>query len=160
MCLYFLYQVNLLGGKKGVSCINTLTFFSKSFQNMLPFVFQKPSLCFCCPETVEPEEGECQVRILKCRFLQCQRALKRLHKRSWGSRKRKEVFQQHCAQKPLPLFRAKGRRCQTSWPRDRSSFSSASPASFLQLFCLPLRFLPCITLCHGYPYQLVQVGWR
>ena len=37
---------------------------------MLPFVLQKPSLCFCCPETVEPEEGECQVRIRKCRFLQ------------------------------------------------------------------------------------------
>ncbi|KAJ8776909.1 hypothetical protein J1605_015086 [Eschrichtius robustus] len=30
----------------------------------------QPSLSFCCPETVEPEEGECQVRIRKCRFLQ------------------------------------------------------------------------------------------
>ncbi|KAB0401718.1 hypothetical protein E2I00_004991 [Balaenoptera physalus] len=30
----------------------------------------QPSLCFCCPETVKPEEGECQVRIRKCRFLQ------------------------------------------------------------------------------------------
>uniref|UniRef100_A0ABI8ABF6 Uncharacterized protein n=1 Tax=Felis catus TaxID=9685 RepID=A0ABI8ABF6_FELCA len=24
---------------------------------MLPFVLQKPSLCFCCPETVKPEEA-------------------------------------------------------------------------------------------------------
>lgn len=83
--------------RKGVSYINTFIFFSKSFQNMLPFVLQKPSLCFCCPETVEPEEGECQVRIhKKARFLQCQRALKCFHGGSWGRRKVEEVFQQHC----------------------------------------------------------------
>lgn len=56
--------------RRVVSYTVTQTFFLKSFQNMLPFVLQKPSLCFCCPETVQPEEGECQVRIRKCRFLQ------------------------------------------------------------------------------------------
>lgn len=34
--------------------------------------------------------------IRKCRFLQCQRALKCFHKGSWGRRKVEEVFQQHC----------------------------------------------------------------
>lgn len=51
--------------------------------------------------------------IRKCRFLQCKRALKCLNKRSWRRRKREEVFQQHCAQQPFPLFRAKG-SCQAS----------------------------------------------
>lgn len=93
MCLYFLHQIF---SKKGSFLYQYLHILFKVIPKHAAFVLQKPSLCFCCPETVEPEEGECQVRIhKKARFLQCQRALKCFHGGSWGRRKVEEVFQQH-----------------------------------------------------------------
>lgn len=70
---------------------------------MLPFVLQKPSLCFCCPKIVVPEEGECQVRIhiIKCRFLEnAKEPSSTFTKAGVG---REEVFQQHCFQQPFCL---------------------------------------------------------
>ena len=81
------------------------------FQNMLPFILQKPLLCFCCPKTVEPEEGECQMRIHKCRFLQKAKECKCLHERGWG---KEEVFEQLCYQQFFPFSRAKQCGCQAS----------------------------------------------
>lgn len=55
---------------------------------MLPLSsYRSPPLCFCCPETVAPEEGECQVRIRKCRFLQNAKGCKCLQERGWGRKR-------------------------------------------------------------------------
>nr|XP_008505551.1 PREDICTED: serine incorporator 4 isoform X2 [Equus przewalskii] len=67
------------------------------------YEFQKPSLCFCCPKIVVPEEGECQVRIhiIKCRFLEnAKEPSSTFTKAGVG---REEVFQQHCFQQPFCL---------------------------------------------------------
>lgn len=46
-------------------------------------VLQKPSLCFCCPRTVEPEDGESSEHLRNGSTLLSARALKSIP-RSWG----------------------------------------------------------------------------
>lgn len=47
-----------LRGEWGEFLRLTPSYSFKAIPNKTLSVLQKPSLCFCCPETVEPEDGE------------------------------------------------------------------------------------------------------
>lgn len=65
--------------------ISTLTLSWSHFKTCC-FVLQKPSLCFCCPQTVEPEDGEPSGQSRQwLNPVKCLRVLKGLHKSGEGS---------------------------------------------------------------------------